>query len=128
VRNARRAADAWPERGTRLVELAGGKRRKIAGQHVTVAAEEGDPLATELLADIGRWVGEGAASLASVLDPAMVVVGGGLSAAGELVLGPARHAFERRLPAGAFRPSVRIARAAMGNDAGIVGVADLART
>ncbi|MCL2850202.1 MAG: ROK family protein, partial [Micrococcales bacterium] len=64
----------------------------------------------------------------AVLDPQMVVVGGGLSAAGDLVLGPARHAFERRLSAGGYRPVVPIEVAAMGNDSGIVGAADLART
>ncbi|MCL2089769.1 MAG: ROK family glucokinase [Micrococcales bacterium] len=128
VREAHAVAVSRPVRATRLLELAGGKARKITGQHITKAAQEGDELAVELLAWIGRWLGEGAASLVAVLDPAMVVVGGGLSAAADLVLGPARHAFDRRLSAGGYRPVVPIEVAAMGNDAGIVGAADLART
>ncbi|MCL2454259.1 MAG: ROK family glucokinase [Micrococcales bacterium] len=128
VRTARTLVEARPERAVRLLELAGGTSSKITGQHVTLAALEGDDLAVELLTWVGRWVGEGAASLAAILDPAMVVVGGGLSAAGDLVLGPAREAFDRRLPAGGFRPMIPMEQAAMGNDAGIVGAADLART
>jgi glucokinase len=127
VREAHAIAATRPDRAARLLDLAGGRWRKISGAHVTTAAEEGDEVAVELLAWVGRWVGEGAASLAAVLDPQVFVVGGGLSAAGDLVLGPARAAFARRLSAAAHRPQARIELAAMGNDAGVVGAADLAR-
>ncbi|MBU4216033.1 MAG: ROK family glucokinase [Actinobacteria bacterium] len=127
VREAHGVAATRPDRAVRLLELAGGKWRRITGQHVTTAATEGDELSIELLASVGRWVGEGAASVAALLDPAMFVVGGGLSGAGDLVLGPARVAFSRRLSAGGYRPTARIEVASMGNDAGIVGAADLAR-
>jgi glucokinase len=127
VREAHGVAASRPDQAVRLLELAGGKWRRITGQHVTTAAREGDPLSLELLASVGRWVGEGAASVAALLDPAMFVIGGGLSAAGDLVLLPARQAFARRLSAGGYRPNARIEIAAMGNDAGIVGAADLAR-
>ncbi|MCL2466834.1 MAG: ROK family glucokinase [Micrococcales bacterium] len=126
VREAQAVASSRPVRATRLLELAGGKARRITGVHITKAAREGDELSLELLAWIGRWVGEGAASLVAVLDPQIVVVGGGLSDAGDMVLVPARYAFERRLSAGEFRPLVPIEVAALGNDAGIVGAADLA--
>lgn len=127
VRDAQMVAQTRPDRAARLLELAGGKWRKIQGQHVTAAAVEGDPLSVELLATIGRWVGEGAASVAALLDPALFVIGGGLSAAGDLVLGPARAAFEAHLSAHGHRPVARLVVASMGNDAGMVGAADLAR-
>ncbi len=127
VRDAQGVAQTRPDRAARLLELAGGKWRKISGHHVTAAAQEGDALAVELLATIGRWVGEGAASVAALLDPELFVVGGGLSAAGELVMAPAREAFSSHLSAGGHHPEARFATASMGNDAGIVGAGDLAR-
>jgi glucokinase len=116
-----------PDRGTRLLELAGGDAESLVGPHITIAAQEGDPLAIELLADLGRWIGEGSASVAALLDPALIVIGGGVGAAGDLLLGPARRGFIDQLPALGYRPEARIELAAMGNDAGIVGAADLAR-
>ena len=127
VRDAQGVAQTRPDRAARLLELAGGKWRKISGQHVTAAAAEGDELAVELLSTIGRWLGEGAASVAALLDPELFVVGGGLSAAGELVMASARAAFSTHLSAGGHHPEARFAIASMGNDAGIVGAGDLAR-
>ncbi len=127
VRDAQAVAQTRPDRAQRLLELAGGKWRKISGHHVTAAAQEGDELAIGLLGTIGRWVGEGAASVAALLDPELFVVGGGLSAAGELVMAPAREAFAAHLSAAGYHPEARFAIAAMGNDAGIVGAGDLAR-
>ena len=127
VRDAHAIAQQRPDRAARLLELAGGKWRKISGHHVTQAAEEGDELAVELLAAIGRWVGEGAASVAALLDPELFVVGGGLSAAGELVMAPAREAFHTHLSASGHHPEATFAVASMGNDAGIAGAGDLAR-
>ena len=57
----------------------------------------------------------------------LVVIGGGVSEAGELLIGPARAAFEKGLTGGRYRPQVDITQAALGPDAGIVGAADLAR-
>lgn len=113
--------------GDLLLELAGGDAAKIDGPMVTRAALEGDMLATALVAEIGQWLGEGIASLAAVLDPRVVVVGGGVSEAGELLLKPAREAFADTLPAGANRPHLELRRATLGNRAGMIGVADLAR-
>ena len=126
-REARLVAAAEPERAARLLALADGDPAGIRGPMVTKAALAGDPLAIELLADLGRWVGEGCASLAAVLDPEMFVLGGGVAAAGDLVLLPARAAFSAHLSARGYHPEARIELASMGNDAGIVGAADLAR-
>jgi glucokinase len=127
VREARRAAREREVRAARLLDLAGGGVDQIQGPHVTQAAMEGDELGVELLGELGEWIGAGAASLAAVLDPEMFVIGGGAIAAGDLMLGPARDAYESALPALGHRPVAPILAASMGNDAGIVGAAELAR-
>ena len=71
---------------------------------ITELAREGDAMCVELLQDIGQWLGVGIANLAAALDPSCFVIGGGVSAADDLLIGPARDAFRRtphrpRLPA-----------------------------
>ncbi|GGB93087.1 ROK family glucokinase [Cellulomonas carbonis] len=127
VREARAVASTQPDRAARLLELAGGKAARVDGPSVTQAAREGDALAGALLADLGRWVGAGSASVAALLDPALVVLGGGVADAGPLLLEPAREAFLANLSGRGYRPEARLELASMGNDAGIVGAADLAR-
>lgn len=127
VREARSLARTHPDRGARLLELAGGDATRITGRMVTRAAAEGDAAARELLAEVGRWLGEGIADLADILDPAAVVVGGGVSEAGDLLLQPAREAYAALLSGGEHRPHLRIVTAELGNEAGLIGVADLAR-
>ncbi|QAY62912.1 ROK family glucokinase [Xylanimonas allomyrinae] len=127
VRDAKAAVVALPHKAGRLLELAGGERKKIKGPHVTTAAQEGDELAVELLAKLGRWIGEGAASVAALLDPELIVIGGGVAGAGDLLLLPARAGFEAQLSALGHRPMARLELAEQGNEAGVVGAADLAR-
>jgi glucokinase len=127
VREAREFARSSPPQADRLLELAEGKAGLISGPMVSTAAAEGDVAARELLEDLGRWIGEGIASLAAVLDPAAVVVGGGVSEAGDLLLEPARQSFGRQLTARGHRPALEIRPATLGNEAGIIGAADLAR-
>lgn len=127
VREARQAAVAQPERAARLLEAAHGDASTIKGPHVTQLAAEGDELSIELLRWLGEWVGRGCAGLASVLDPEIFIVGGGVVDAGELLLGPAREAYEASLPALEVRPVAPIVAAHLRNDAGIVGAAALAR-
>ena len=127
VRDARGAAIARPREAAHLLDLAEGRAENINGPLVTLAAQSGDALAIELLADLGRWIGEGSASVAALLDPELIVIGGGVGAAGDLLLKPAREAYAEALPARGHRPEARIELAALGNEAGIVGAADLAR-
>ncbi|WP_297081268.1 ROK family glucokinase [uncultured Demequina sp.] len=127
VREARRAATERSVRAAGLIARAGGDPAKIIGPHVTAAAEDGDELGIELLAELGEWIGAGSASLAAVLDPEAFVVGGGVIGAGEMLLAPARESYLEHLPALGHRPVAPIVAAAMGNDAGIVGAAALAR-
>ena len=76
---------------------------------------------------MGDWLGVGVANLAAALDPGVVVVGGGVSDAGELLLDPARAAFSRSLTGRGHRPEARIVAAGLGADAGLIGAADMAR-
>jgi glucokinase len=128
TRQARAAAVAYPHRAVALLELAGGDPEQIKGPYVTHVAQQGDPLGIELLAELGSWLGAGTADIVSVLDPAVVVIGGGVCAAGDLLLEPVRTAFGNALSARGHRPEPLITLAQMQNDAGLVGAADLART
>jgi glucokinase len=110
-----------------LAARVGGDPQLLTGPLITQAAKEGDPIAVELLADIGHWLGLGIANLAAALDPGMFVIGGGVSAAGDLLLGPARTTFRRHLTGRGYRPEATIAVAQLGNEAGLIGAADLAR-
>jgi glucokinase len=110
-----------------LLATVGGDPSKLTGPLITAAAQAGDPLAIELLAEIGTWLGVGIANLAAAFDPGMFVIGGGVSAAGPLLLDPARETFRRQLTGRGYRPEPRIVAAELGNEAGLIGVADLAR-
>lgn len=126
TRDARAAAHADPARARGLLAAAGGHPDHIDGSHVTQLAGIGDPLAVDLLAGLGTRIGVGAAMLATALDPAVIVLGGGVAAAGDLLLQPARAALADSLPPGAGAVPALVP-AEMDNDAGIVGAADLAR-
>jgi len=126
ARDARDLADSSPLAARRLIELAG-HAGALEGTHVTVAALEGDPAALEVLAEAGAWLGQGIADLAAILDPGMVVVGGGVSEVGDLLLEPARQRYSAVLSGRGFRPELVITAAALGAAAGLVGAADLAR-
>jgi glucokinase len=127
VREARELADADSPVAQGLLERVDHDASRITGRVLTQAAMEGDQAAVELFAEIGAWLGVGIANLAAALDPGLFVIGGGVSAAGELLLGPARTAFRRSLTGRGFRPEARIVPAQLGNEAGLVGAADLAR-
>ncbi len=124
---AREIADVRPTDAPRLLELVGGRPEHIHGPDVTRAAQEGDPAALEAFEVVGTWLGQGLADLAAVLDPGVFVIGGGVAEAGGLLLGPARRAFAERLPGRGHRPVADVRPAELGNQAGLVGAADLAR-
>jgi glucokinase len=127
VREARDIAAFHNEQARGLLALGDGTPDGITGLHVTEAAKAGDPAAVEAFDHVGRWIGVGLVNLAVILDPSTFVVGGGVADAGDLLLDPIRSAFEGRLPGAAYRPVAEIRRAELGNDAGLVGAADLAR-
>ena len=111
-----------------MAALVDGDPSRLTGPMITEAAQAGDPTAEELLAEIGNWLGIGLANLANAFDPGAFVIGGGVSAAGPMLLDPARAAFRRHLSGRGYRPEARIVQAELRNEAGLVGAADLART
>ena len=126
VRAAREVATERRDDARRLLQIAGDVDA-IDGPVVMRAAQEGDPAALDCFDEIGRWLGQGLADIAAVLDPGRFVVGGGVAEAGELLLGPARDTFAVSLSGRGHRPVADVVPATLGADAGIIGAADLAR-
>jgi glucokinase len=112
----------------RLSEMCEGDPALLVGPMITEAARGGDQLSIELLADVGRWLGVGLAGLAAAFDPSCVIVGGGVSDAGDLLLEPTRRAMVRSLTGRGFRPDPPVHLAELGASAGFIGAADMARS
>ena len=103
------------------------RRGRLTLVHKTNVLTFAGSLWQRIVREVGEWLGLGVANLAAALDPGTVVVGGGVSEAGELLLGPAREAFSRNLTGRGYRPQARLVGAELGPLAGLVGMADLAR-
>ena len=125
ARLAREAAHAG--RLSSVVHLAGDDPDAVRGEHVTAAAAAGDVDAQAVLDELGWWIGLGLANLAMVLDPEVIVVGGGLVEALSLMLEAVRQSFTSMLEGADRRPEIRIVPAALGEEAGAVGAALVAR-
>ncbi|GAB3438833.1 ROK family glucokinase [Streptomonospora sediminis] len=119
------AADSPVARG--LINAVAGTPSLITGPLVSELARAGDMACVELLEEAGGWLGLGLANLAAAFDPELFIIGGGVSECGELLLGPARRAFRRTLTGRGYRPEPSIVAAELGNEAGLIGAADLAR-
>ncbi|MFN8076284.1 MAG: ROK family glucokinase [Kineosporiaceae bacterium] len=126
-REARELAAAGSPVAAGLLARVDGRVEDLVGPLVTQAAADGDPLAVELFEEVGRWLGVGLANIAAALDPGMFVIGGGVCDAGELLLRPTRESLRRTLTGRGFRPEPVVVRAMLGPDAGMIGMADLAR-
>jgi glucokinase len=126
ARHARGIVTAAPASAAGLIARAGGRVDAIDGTIVTAAALEGDPTSLRAFEELGGWLGRGIAQLAAVLDPALIVLSGGVSRAGTLLLEPAVAAYHQNVTGRGRRPLARIELAELGPDAGLVGVADLA--
>ena len=98
---------------------------RISAKSVYLAAQDGDKLANELIAQLGYYLGVGLANLINIFNPQLVVIGGGVSRMGEMLLKPARKTVRER----AFELSVKAARieiSSLGYDAGPLGAVALA--
>jgi glucokinase len=122
-RLAREAAQAG--RLDEVVRLVGGDPEAVRGEHLTAAALAGDPGALEVMDTFAWWLALGLANVANALDPAVIVLGGGVIAAHAAVMGPVRRAFDQLVEAPEDR-AVRILPAQLGERAGAVGAALLA--
>lgn len=100
----------------------------LTGEQVYQAIMEDDPGALGLISELGENLGIAIGSLfVPVLDPELVVVGGGVSAVGERLLDPMRVGYSKSMPAKGYRPELSIVKAQFLNQAGLIGAADLAR-
>jgi glucokinase len=121
-REGRAAAESHPDSALGGLLAAGSE---IDGKAVTVAAQEGDETAIGVFDLVGGRLGVALASFANIFEPEVIVIGGGVIAAGELLLAPARRELEAR----ALRPMNRtpVVAAELGEDAGMIGAAAMAR-
>lgn len=109
-----------------LVEIVEGKIENITAEKVSVAAQNGDSLAQEVIFKAASYLGAGMVNIVNIFNPEIIIVGGGVSKMGDLLLEPARQVVLKRafqLPARA----VRIVRAQLNEDSGILGAAIYAR-
>ena len=114
--------------GADLLAAVGGDLDAITGELVGESAVAGSAFARDVLAEIGRYLGIGLASIVNIFDPEVIVMGGGAAAGtGELLLAPARASMEAHVLGISWRTPVRVVPAVLGNDAGVVGAAQLAR-
>jgi len=111
-----------------LTELCDGQPELLTGPMVTAAAEDGDLVARQAFASVGDWLGVGLGGLVAGLDPELVVIGGGVAAAGDRLLEPARSALSRSLVGRAHRVVPPVVAARLGPESGLVGAALLARS
>jgi glucokinase len=127
VRYARATAKEAPDKAERLLALAKGLPQAITGPMVTAAGKQGDPAAIAAFEQIGYWLGNSMADVVQVLDPQLIVIGGGVIEAGDLLLVPAEASYRDALEVRGRLPVADVRAAQMGNLAGVVGAADLAR-
>jgi glucokinase len=119
------AAD--PAGSPALARMAVAESRAITGRQVAASARDGDPVALRAMGELARWLGEGLALIADVYDPELVVIGGGVSGSAPLFLDEAREHYARVLTGGRYRSLARIRAAQLGEQAGVIGAAQLAR-
>ena len=122
AREGRAAAEREPDS---VLGRARAEGREIGGPEIVAAARAGDRASVEVLALVGRRLGVALAGLANTFDPDVIVLGGGVMDAGDLLLDPARAELQRR----ALSPQneVPVRAAALGPEAGMIGAAMLAR-
>ena len=127
MRHAREAISASPELSRSLLARGTGTIDGLTGEQLTLAAKEGDPVAIAAFNTTGHWIGALVATLEAALDPAKVVIGGGVIAAGEILLKPIRESMNQLSLFRGRRSVPELVAATLGNDAGLIGVANLTR-
>lgn len=99
----------------------------VTGATVMADARKNDPLAKAVLSDFAGWLGRGLGFVADILDPELIVIGGGVAHDADLFLSGAKAALHSEMVGSAHRPAPRLATTQLGGRAGMIGVADLAR-
>jgi len=111
-------------KGSAIVQAAGGNADDITAESVIVAASKGDEVARQILLDAGEILGRGLVGFVNVLNPKLIVVGGGVGEAAPQLVERATEVMQGEALAG--RRDVQVVPAVLGNDAGILGAAALA--
>jgi len=111
--------------GTSILKYAEGDVERVTAQVIHNAAEQGDSLAKELIARTGYYVGVGLANLINIFNPELIVIGGGLSNIGDMLLEPASEVAGERAYKESFQ-AVRFAFAELGRNSGVLGAAAFA--
>lgn len=101
--------------------------KRATGHDIMAAARGGDALGLAAVDSFSTWLGRGLAMVADILDPAQIVLGGGVSEDADLFLGDAVASMRENIVGAAYRPHPEILCAELGSRAGMIGVADLAR-
>ena len=127
LRFVRDAIVSTPEQGEKFLEDTNSTLETLTGAMVTEAARSGDPIALGAFNTLANYLGAGIASLCAVLDPEIIVIGGGVIDAGNILLDRTRKIMLELIPFAEKHPLPEIVPASLGNNAGLVGVADLAR-
>jgi glucokinase len=127
MRYAKEGIAADPSQGKELLSLCDGDLAQLTGTVLTQAAKNGNQLAISAFNKQADWLGSACASYTLLLDPQAIVVGGGVVEAGELFLTPVRSAMEKYMPFAGTHLLPKIIAAKHGNDAGLIGAADLVR-
>ena len=127
MRYAKEGIAENPAKGKELLDLCGLDIANLTGSALTEAAKKGNEMALAAFNKQADWLGSACASYTLLLDPQAIVVGGGVVDAGELFLTPVRSAMEKYMPFAGTHLLPKIIAAKFGNDAGLIGAADLVR-
>ena len=113
---------------SRMIDLVGGDISKVDAKTVSRAAQAGDSTAVEILAYAGRVIGLGIVSALHLFNPDVIVLGGGVTKAGDLLFQPMRQIIDQHVLDAAYIDGLRIETAALGDDVALVGAAALVAT
>ncbi|MFI6869556.1 ROK family glucokinase [Nocardia sp. NPDC050406] len=116
-----------PRRSTILAREEFRDPGSLTGRRVAGAAQDGDPVALAVMADFARWLGLGLAAVSDIFDPDIIVIAGGVSTSAPLFLDDAREHYAQSITGAKHRPLARIRSAQLGEAAGMIGAAELAR-
>lgn len=124
IRYANEALLANPDKSEEVLSFGEGK---LSGTALTKAAKAGNELALTAFSKQADWLGLACASYSLIIDPQAIIIGGGVVDAGELFLAPVRAAMRKYIPFAESHVPPKIIAAKFGNDAGLIGAADLVR-
>lgn len=119
------ATGCCPE--SKLAKTSANHPEEITGRTVVRLAREGDSLAQDVVNDMATWLGRGLALVQDVFDPSLIVLGGGVSQDADLLLPTAQDIMAKNIVGAGHRQVARVVQAQLGGDAGMIGVALLAR-